>query len=281
MVCCRDGLALLVNVHPGQVLVWDPVTGDRRSLLLPLVFRNCDKIYHGMVLRSAAAAAVGDGDCFRFQVVLVRCIKGRHARAVACVYSSDTGAWGDLIQISTPRLRSLSMASLGALVGRSLYWLLDGNSPATLEFDLDRQTLAMISPSSFSGWIMSGESGLASVSFSGHRVQLWKKETDSYGVAKRLLTKTIDLDKLLALSPGDRFAAHFSEEGNMLILGSVGSIRKDIFTVQVESMQVKKLPGNFKESPYVFRPFASVYTAGTGMPLHCWYYLLIGISLIV
>lgn len=271
IVCCRDGLALLVNVHPGQVLVWDPVTGDQRRLLLPLVFRNADKFYSGMVLRSAAAAAaaVGDGDCFQFQVVLVRCIKGRHARAVACVYSSDTGAWGDLIQLPTPLLRTLSVATSGALVGRSLYWSLGRNPATILEFDLDRQNLAVIPLNldaviSFhlNGWIMSAEGGgLGVVSVLGHRALLWKRETDSDGVATWRLTKTIHLNNLLPLSSGDRLAIDFTDENNMLILGTVDGI--GIFTVHTESMQCRKLPVNLKNLPGSFQPFSSVYTAGT------------------
>ncbi|KAK1614738.1 hypothetical protein QYE76_020255 [Lolium multiflorum] len=262
IVCCRDGLALLVNVHPGQVLVWDPVTGDRRSLLLPLVFRNIDKFYSGMVLRSPAAAAdAGDGDHFRFQVVLVRCIKGPHARAVACVYSSDTGAWGDLIQTSTPLqvLRTHDVATAGSWVGRSLYWSLHGNSSnAILEFDLDRQNLAVV-PVHVEGWIMPAEGGgLGLVSVSGQIAQLWKRETDYDGVSTWRLTKTIQLNKLLPLRSGDRLDIDFTDENNMLILGTVDGI--GIFTVHMESMQCKKLPLEFKKIPSAFQPFASVYT---------------------
>ncbi|CAM0947005.1 unnamed protein product [Alopecurus aequalis] len=261
IVCCRDGLALLVNVHPGQALVWDPVTGDQRRLPLPLAFRNIDKIYHGIVLRSAAA--VGDGDRFQFQLVLVRCVKGRYARAIACVYSSDTGAWGDLIQISTPLLRRLDLATSGSLVGRSLYWSLHGNlTSAALEFDLDRQNLAVI-PLHLYGRIMSADGGgLGLVSALGHRVELWKRETDSDGVATWQLTKTIRLDNLLPHSSRERVAIDFMDENNTLILGTLDGI--DIFTVHTESMQWKKLPVNF-ESLRGVRPFASVYTAEMGV----------------
>uniref|UniRef100_A0ACD5Z8Z0 Uncharacterized protein n=2 Tax=Avena sativa TaxID=4498 RepID=A0ACD5Z8Z0_AVESA len=267
IVCCRDGLALLVNVHPGQALVWDPVTGDQRRLPLPLAFRNMNKIYNGMVLRSAA---VGDSDHFGFQVVLVRCMKVPNGRAIACVYSSDIGAWGDIIQTSTPLLRTLSMVKSGALVGRSLYWSLYGKSTAILEFDLDTQNLAVIplhldgwvSPGKRrkDGWIMSTEGGgLGLVSVLGHGAELWKRETDSYGVATWLLTKTIHLDKLLPLSSGDRLTVDFAEEHNMLILGTIDGI--GIFTVHIETMQCKKLPVNFQKLPGVFQPFSSVYTA--------------------
>uniref|UniRef100_A0ACD5TCK6 Uncharacterized protein n=1 Tax=Avena sativa TaxID=4498 RepID=A0ACD5TCK6_AVESA len=269
IVCCRDGLVLLVNVHPGQVLVWDPVTGDQRRLPLPLAFRNIAKIYNGMVLRSAASAAVGDGDRFQFQIVLVRCIKGRHARAIRCVYSSDTGAWGDIIQISTPLLRTLSMVKTGALVGRSLYWSLYGNSDAILEFDLHRQNLAVIPLHLDRGmpcwtWIMSAEGGgLGLVSVLGHIAELWKKETDSDGVAAWRRTKTVILYNLLPIGSRNILGIDFTEENNMLILGTVD--RTGIFTVHIQSMQCRKLPVNIKGVPYFFQPFASVYTAGTGV----------------
>ena len=112
---------------------------------------------------------------------------------------------------------------------------------------------------------MSAEGGgVGLVSVLGHRAELRKRETDSDGVATWLLTKTIHLDKLLPLSAGDRFAVLFKEENNMLILGTVD----DIFTVHTESLQWKKLPVNF-ELPQSSQPFASVYTAGNNMPLHC------------
>jgi hypothetical protein len=276
IIGCRDGLVLLVNVHPGQVLVWDPVTGDQRRLPLPLAFRNINKFYNGMVLRSAAAAA-GDGDRFQFQVVFVRCIKGPHARAVACVYSSDTGAWGDLIQTSTPLLRTLSVDTSGAMVGRSLYCSLRGNSAAVLELDLDSQSLAVV-PLPLGGWIMSAEGGgLGLVSVLGHTAQLWKGETDSDEVATWWLTKTIHLDKLLLLSPGDRLVVDFMDENNMLILGILDGI--SVFTVHTESMQCTKLPVNFKNLPGGFQPFSSVYSAGNSMHLHCRKYIVISASL--
>jgi len=106
----------------------------------------------------------------------------------------------------------------------------------------------------------------SSVSVSAHRAQIWKRETDSYGVSKWLLTRTIHLDKLLPLNRGDRFAINFAEENSMHILGSIDSISGGgIFKVETESMQAKKLPVDFKELPYVFRPFSSVYTAEMGV----------------
>jgi hypothetical protein len=263
-------------VHPGQVLVWDPIAGDQRRLPLPLIFRNADKIYHGMVLRSTAA--VGDGDSFQFQVVLLRCIKGSQSRAVACVYSSDTGAWGDLVQLSTPILRTLSVVTSGcSLVGRSLYWSLRGNSPAILEFHLDTKNLAVIPlhldgvlPVHLNGWITSAEGGgLGLVSVLGYRAQLRRRETGSDGVATWRLTRTIHVNNLLPLCSRDRLFVNFTDESNMLIMGTVDG--SAIFTVHTESMQCKKLPVEFEKIRRVFLPFASVYTAGNiySIPLHC------------
>ncbi|XP_047076313.1 uncharacterized protein LOC124686410 [Lolium rigidum] len=156
------------------------------------------------------------------------------------------------------------MATSGALVGRSLYWSLHGNSSnAILEFDLDRQNLAVV-PLHMEGWIMSAEGGgLGLVSVSGHTAQLWKRETDSDGVSTWRLTKTIHLDRLLPLRSGDRLDIDFTDESNMLILGTVDGI--GIFTVHTESMQCKKLPVEFKKIPSAFQPFSSVYTPEMGV----------------
>jgi hypothetical protein len=114
------------------------------------------------------------------------------------------------------------------------------------------------------GWIMSAEGGgLGLVSVSGQRAQLWKRETDSDSVTTWCLTKTIHLNNLLPTISWDRLIVDFMDESNMLIMGTLDGI--GIFTVHTESMQCKQLPVEFKILPRVFKPFASVYTAGNSI----------------
>lgn len=73
-------------------------------------------------------------------------------RPVACVYSSKTGTWGNLIT-STDQCNIYSEDNHGILIGGCLYWYVRSNlrvpglaslTKDRVEFDLDRQTLAMI-----------------------------------------------------------------------------------------------------------------------------------------
>uniref|UniRef100_A0ACD5TBM7 Uncharacterized protein n=1 Tax=Avena sativa TaxID=4498 RepID=A0ACD5TBM7_AVESA len=150
---CRHGLLLFFDALREQILVWDPVTGDQHRVAVPGVsyktvrFGGFDRtLIHGTVLRAAE-------DAKHFQVVLaVADDKDKeHSRALACLYSSKTGLWGNLISTVIPSDTSISKRPFivtpgkpARLVGNSLYWLLAGNSFGLLEFDLERQNLAVI-----------------------------------------------------------------------------------------------------------------------------------------
>ncbi|XBH60513.1 putative F-box/kelch-repeat protein At1g15680 [Aegilops tauschii subsp. strangulata] len=86
---CRHGLVLILDQTRLQLLVWDPVTGHQHRVSIPTGFDRL-KLVHGTVLR----AAPGD---VHFQIVLVvgDHDEMQHGRALACVYSSKTVAWGN------------------------------------------------------------------------------------------------------------------------------------------------------------------------------------------
>ncbi|XBI44382.1 hypothetical protein VPH35_109021 [Triticum aestivum] len=96
----RHGLMLIIVPKLLEVLVWDPVTGDQHHLDVPpgLTMNGWDeRLINGAVLRAAA------GDTEHFKVVLVAADGGvENRRAVACVYSSETGAWGGFITTPLP-----------------------------------------------------------------------------------------------------------------------------------------------------------------------------------
>lgn len=112
---CRHGRLLLLvcsRADPSyrQVLVWDPVIEEERFLYLPPHF-EFDNYGHfdnrlspsvqGAVLCASADERHVHGDCHSspFKVVLA-CADIHNARALACVYSSETDSWGDLITSS-------------------------------------------------------------------------------------------------------------------------------------------------------------------------------------
>jgi hypothetical protein len=64
-----------------------------------------------------------------------------YLKCLACVYSSETGLWGNLISTEGPYEYFVAEDVPATLVGNRLYW---STSDRILEFDLDTQNLAMI-----------------------------------------------------------------------------------------------------------------------------------------
>uniref|UniRef100_A0ACD5TBS1 Uncharacterized protein n=1 Tax=Avena sativa TaxID=4498 RepID=A0ACD5TBS1_AVESA len=189
-------------------------------------------------------------------------------RVLACVYSSETGLWGDLISTPIPLEPDFVVCAIrdpAVLVGDSLYWQLSGFSTSILEFDFENQSLAVIRvPVNESEYennfkvIRADGGGLGFMFVSNFTAQLWKRNIDCDGVASWVLGRTIELDKLLSLDSeveDDILILGFAEENNMVFLWTESSS----FMVQLQSLQFKKLPG-FNTTKRYFS-YESVYTA--------------------
>ncbi|KAK3156492.1 hypothetical protein QOZ80_2AG0107970 [Eleusine coracana subsp. coracana] len=244
IVSCRHGLVLILNRALRYLLVWDPVTGDVIRVAFPPNFGRVGGLFftHGSVLR--AVGNVRDGDQIPFLVALVVNDQGG-ARAFACLYSSVTGLWGDIISTACP-------------VG-------------ILEFDLDRQRLAVIDVPPgilafrlFHHWVMPAEGGgLGFLCLSGYHAELWTRKKGSDGVARWVLGRTVELDKLLSLKQkggGRPFMFGFAEEDNV----SFFATGDGVFMVQLESMQFKK-PFEFLVIGNYHSFQVSIHTAGLGI----------------
>jgi hypothetical protein len=167
------------------------------------------------------------------------------------------------------------MVMPAVLDGNSLYWQLNGPSFGVLEFDLERRSLAVIyMPADLYAMAICGFAvttraeggGLCFLIVSDFCARLWKRVIHCDGIATWVLERTIELDKLLPLSPGmDKLAIFilgFSEENNVVFLKTC----MDIFMVHLESLDFKKIC----ESMFcTFHPFESVYAAGNKMSLRC------------
>uniref|UniRef100_M8BDC3 F-box protein AT5G49610-like beta-propeller domain-containing protein n=1 Tax=Aegilops tauschii TaxID=37682 RepID=M8BDC3_AEGTA len=255
--CCH-GLALIFLASRKQVLVWDPVTSDQHRIAVPSVFDVDENPIHGAVLRAA-------GEVGHFQVVLVEAsgVDEQHTRMVACVYSSETGVWGNLTSTSVQPEGTSSLYFTGmpsVLVGSSLYMPLVGDFVGILEFNLERHSLAVIQvpvdmfESDINFAVMRGDgAGLGLIILSGCNAQLWKRETDFDGVASWGMRTTIELDKL---QRGALAILGFAEENNVVFLSAVDGV----FMVQLEPLQFKKL--HVSRNWLYHYPFESVYTAG-------------------
>jgi hypothetical protein len=264
---------LLFDLKWNQFLVWDPVTGDRHCVVVPPGFegQGISNPIHGAVLR-----AVGD---VHFQLVLVMADVNdeiQHRQAVAKVYSSQTGVWGNLISTPLPPEATnqgwypTSISPQPAvLVGDSLYWMLRvrGNFKGILEFDFDRKSLAVIqAPANMFEedccfTVMRAEGGglgFLFVSKFAAQAQLWTRKTDCDGVVSWGLGRTIELDKLLSLNSKKHYIRiqGYAEENNLVFMCTpIGFLM-----VQLQSWKATKLSESNLYCPHL--PFESVYITG-------------------
>ncbi|XBH76242.1 hypothetical protein VPH35_102917 [Triticum aestivum] len=262
---CRHGLMLISLWTLNVLLVRDPVTGDQHFLDIPPGFDKEETVINGAVLRAA-------GEAHHFQVVLVGNNDVQLTQAVALVYSSETGVWGDLTSTLLPTKDPTSdvpttiLVVCSVMVGSSIYWMLTGNWFGILEFNVDRQSLSVIDvpvdvdAGRCSFTVMHAEGGgLGFLFLSGYCIELWKRKTDCDGVASWVLGRTVALDKPLSMNSEEGSQSPrilwFAEDNNAVLVRTfIG-----IFMVQFESLQFKKLFESY--CWFHFYPFEGVYTA--------------------
>ncbi|CAL4916089.1 unnamed protein product [Urochloa decumbens] len=193
---CRHGRALLRS-RPGwlQILVWDPITGHRRCVRLSRL---------GSHVKACSATVLGDPVGLgrregSFRVAFVFTGSGR---ASACVYSSETGAWGRLITAEAP-CDDVSIKP-SALVGDAVYWLLDDGGILELHLGKEKkESLALVEPppEAQSLYVLNiqlmeaeaGVLGFAGVMQNSYSLHLWAREAGRDGTANWVLRTAIDL----------------------------------------------------------------------------------------
>jgi len=190
----------------------------------------------------------------------------------ACLYESESGKWGNASSMAIPHFSSLHQP--GVLVGNQVYWMLLGTSDI-LEFDLNGHSLAVIKKpedahvKSNSGLqalrTEDNKLGLATISELG--IQLWGRETNSYGVGRWAPLKTVEPDKLRSISPSMRIRPAtilgFDEDNNAFcICTNIG-----LYMIQLESLQFTRLFDGDMFTAYY--PYTSFYTAGNSLSLNC------------
>lgn len=193
-----------------RFIVWDPVTGGQRLVpRLPAV-RNSDCVWYGfgaVLLRDDGDDAAASSGGFRVAVAFVQEDAGA---AVAAIYASNMGAWGDLITAqATPPPRAVPWAQTpGVAVGDSVYWLLDDDRVLLLKLRAGEHVLVVLEPTN--AWRVhgrnlklmrtpDGELGLAAVT--GDMLHLWTlQEAEDHGAGGAVswaLHRTVHVDALL------------------------------------------------------------------------------------
>jgi hypothetical protein len=128
-----------------SLLVWVPFTGQRTEVLVPTEFK-IERSYATVIC--AAADGCDHRNCHEegpFLIVFVFCDpenedKELQSLSSACVYSSETGAWGELAYIDGV---SLICDTPALLVGKSLLYFLS-NSGDIVEYNLAQHSLVRI-----------------------------------------------------------------------------------------------------------------------------------------
>jgi hypothetical protein len=250
-VDCRHGRALLRSRDWVDLLVWDPITGHRVLITVPDQVRAGASDCNAAVL--CPSGATGCGGACRSSPFSVVVVFTRGHRAFACVYSSLTRAWGELVSMPTPSQECELTEQPGAFVVDEMYWLLGESS--ILEFWLSYQKLALVERplEIFSVYrrnirVLRSEGsvlGLAAVkNFSLH---LWAREADHCGTTKWVLHRAIELCTLLELPLTQPhvgsipvWISGLGEDGNVVFLRSIVGM----FVLWPETMQFKMVTNN-------------------------------------
>ncbi|XP_048535947.1 uncharacterized protein LOC125514653 isoform X1 [Triticum urartu] len=267
---CRHGLAVVINKHERNTVVWDPLTGQQRSVAFPPwvddAFMGCFCTWHGTVLCADAEDGHVHGDCFSspFKLVLVYG-GGYNTKAFCSVYDSVSGVWGDVS--STAIRNEISASRPSILVGNALCWLISGGD--ILVFDFEIQSFDVIEkPAEYHvddrcfQLLRMEDGGLGLAVLSGLVVQLWERKFNCDGVVGWvLLQKTIPLEGMLPRGMNYVLFVGYDEDTNVIVLTTmIGN-----FMVQLDSMQIKRIGKRKNMWHNTFYPYTNFYTAGRGV----------------
>ncbi|KAF7045149.1 hypothetical protein CFC21_054284 [Triticum aestivum] len=246
---CRHGHALLESRPAGELLVWDLVTGDQRYL------PRLEQAYQKGLEYNAAVLCAADHNDYHSCPFLVALVFSSRVDFItsACVYSSETGVWGDITSIHVPN--SLVGANPTALVGNTLYWLLGNNG--IIGFDLDKYRFDLIEEVPYSYKqaiiIMPTEDGvLGCAGVDGFKLHLWSREARIHGVESWTRCRIIDLEKSLA--PGVPAPAGYAENANVIFI----DVYSSVYMIHLKSMKIEEVTEQ-RNCIYIF-PYTSFYS---------------------
>ncbi|KAF7020302.1 hypothetical protein CFC21_033417 [Triticum aestivum] len=225
----------------------DRIPADRIHISGWMTSRDCDATdcRHGRVLAQAEDHVHGFCHESPFKVALLSRCDNRY---ITSVYSSESRTWADLITIEAPF--KVALVDVPAtLVGNVLYWMLSSNDvcAAMLEFDLDRQSLAVIkgpSDMNYSGShrIIKTEQGTVGwVRFSFPILEIWLRKKKCHGLATWLQHKTVDMHDILGIPRVSKKRwpkiLGYDEDNNVIIL----YVEDSAYMLDLKSMESTKL----------------------------------------
>ncbi|TVU40756.1 hypothetical protein EJB05_14232, partial [Eragrostis curvula] len=260
VVDCRHGRVLLHWPEERNLVVWDPVTGDRKLLHTPGIHVWC-RAY------SAAVLCAADGGCDHldchgrpFAVVLV---SSDLQVTEACVYSSESGSWSAPASIHHwSGTIHVDWCSAGVPVGDDGIFFATRERDKIVKYSLGQHCLSVIdAPSAvdMDHVLVSAENGsLGIATIKDSSLCLWLRKEEQEEVAAWELCSVTELDKLI---PPDYSYNHssliYSAEGLGIIF-----VRTDVgvFMVELKSRHARKVGEGW--AYYNALPLFSFYTTG-------------------
>ncbi|XP_051223184.1 uncharacterized protein [Lolium perenne] len=268
---CRHGLVLISDWARHEVAVCDPFTGEQRCVAVPSEMRI--GYLEGAVLCAAGDHGHVHGSCRFNSCKLVLMSGGNRTPCIFCVYSLETGVWGNLI--STESSWDLfdgipgNLAVPATLVGDCLYWLLGYD---ILEFDFDKENLAVFMgppcpPIIFHGnhqIIQAADGAVGYAALSYPRLEMWQRNIDCHGIATWAPWKTVELNTILQLpylhlGKGVQLLGYDGDDAVFLWHAS------SVYLVQLEPMQARKLNGISCPIMTRYHLFKSFFLPGTAI----------------
>ncbi|XP_037432322.1 uncharacterized protein LOC119299170 [Triticum dicoccoides] len=260
-VDCRHGRALFLSnpkcPYTKELLMWEPITGAQQRIPVPAAFQS------GRTTAAVFCTADGCDHCHchggPFCVVFVFSVDDEEIRegaveqeyvTSACVYSSDTGAWGEPTLMHGECYMSFTYYS-SVLVGKSLlYFLSDGG--LVLEYDLARHRLIWFDvPYSCSikdifdcNLMLAENGGLGLVEELNPHLQLWSREADARWVPDRIIY--LGSLSLNGAPVEEVHVVGFAEGANIIVVTTSAGV----FSIQVQSGRANKVCDEAKGCDY-------------------------------
>ncbi|VAI39367.1 unnamed protein product [Triticum turgidum subsp. durum] len=267
---CRHGRALFFPQEFGglELLLWEPITGAEQRIPLPAEFlSDCP---------TAAVFCAADGcdhrDCLGgpFRVVFLFAVvldEETHVTS-ACIYSSETGAWGELTSIHCNIEFSMEFTgSYSVLVDRSvLYFMSDGNadSASVVEYELASRELTVFGlPDKYYGHayslVLLEDGGIGLIQYLDTRLKLWRREASAEAgwVLNRVMCLKSFIPMHALLHSEYRLQVMgFAEEANIIFVDTVIGL----FTIELQSGHVRKVCRDTDRGFRSLIPVVSFYT---------------------
>ncbi|KAL6647773.1 hypothetical protein ACP70R_015210 [Stipagrostis hirtigluma subsp. patula] len=259
---CRHGRVLLHSAAPAGLVVWDPVTGGKQHVPMPVPVRAGNDFAAAVL---CAASGCDHLHCHGGPFLVVLVDAGVKARTSACVYSSETATWSDMAFTVLPG--TVAGIKHTTLVENSLYFLCVRTRGAAsfaeriLEYDLGRRQLSVFAvPSSVftgSSILIQDEGGVLGLANSFlSEVFLWWRVKGSEGTWAWTKPRGIGLMTLLpahAISRRPNLVGFVEGLGVLFVRTDVG-----VFIIELKSRHTWKVSDGV--SCHNVLPFMSFYT---------------------